>query len=339
MKPIQTALLAYGLSGKIFHAPFLTTNKRFNLHAVLERNHQKAFHDFPDIKSYSSLEQLLADDSIELVVVNTPNNTHFELAKQSLQAKKHVLIEKPATATPEEFSALMEQAELVDRQLLVYQNRRWSSDISAAKAVLKSGKLGDIVEVHLRFDRYRPAISAKGFKEAELPGSGILYDLGSHLIDQAISIFGKPTKHYVQKGMYRNSTLVDDYAFVHLLFENQVNTFITVSLHVPDVQPGIVIHGTRGSFIKDFCDEQENQLAKGIAPSHPSFGLEQKHREGKLTYIDQNNNMITEQIPSLKGNFNGLFDEVYDSIRNNKPFSVTHEEILEQLNILNHIKD
>lgn len=335
MTPIKTALLAYGLSGKIFHAPFLATNEGFELYAVLERNTQKAKNDFPDVKSYVSLEELLVDDTIELVVVNTPNNTHFELAKQCLQAKKHVLLEKPATATPEEFLELMELAKSVKKHLLIYQNRRWSSDICAAKEVINSVRLGDIVEIHLRFDRYRPTISPKRFKEHELPGSGILYDLGSHLIDQAISIFGKPKKHYVQKGMYRNGTLVDDYAFVHLLFENQVNAFITVSMHVLDIQPGIVIHGTKGSFIKDFCDEQENQLMAGMAPNHPDFGLELENKEGKLTCIDENNNTIKERIPSQKGNFNGLFEEVYECIRNEKPFSVRNEEILEQITILN----
>ncbi|WP_291117324.1 Gfo/Idh/MocA family protein [Flavobacterium sp. UBA6135] len=337
MNPIKTALLAYGFSGKIFHAPFLATNKGFELYAALERNNQKAKQDFPDVKSYASLKELLADDSIELVVVNTPNNTHFELAKQSLQAKKHVLLEKPATTTPEEFLELIALAQSVNKQLLIYQNRRWSSDICAAKEIIKSGKLGDIIEIHLRFDRFRPDISAKAFKENELPGSGILYDLGSHLIDQAISIFVKPKKHYVQKGMYRNGTLVDDYAFVHLLFENQVNAFITVSLHALDVQPGIIIHGTKGSFIKDFCDEQENQLMAGMAPNHPDFGLELESKEGKLTYVDENNTTIIERIPSQKGNFNGLFDEVYACIREHKPFSVTNEAILEQIKIVSTV--
>jgi len=336
MKKIKTALLAYGMSGKIFHAPFLATNKGFELYAVLERNTQKAKHDFPDVKSYVSLEELLADNSIELVVVNTPNNTHFELAKQCLLAKKHILLEKPATATPEEFLELMAIAKSVNKELLVYQNRRWSSDICAAKEIIKSGKLGNIVEVHLRFDRFRPDISAKGFKEGEVPGSGILYDLGSHLIDQAISIFGKPERYFVQKGKYRQSTLVDDYAFVQLLFPNQVNVSVTVSLHVLNTQPGIVIHGTKGSFIKDFCDEQENQLMAGMAPNHPDFGLELENKEGKLTYIDGNNTVITEMIPSKKGNFSGLFEEVYECIRNQKSFSVKEDEIMSQLLILSN---
>lgn len=336
MKPIKTALLAYGLSGKIFHAPFLATNKGFELSAVLERNSPKAKNDFPNVESYSSLEKLLEDHSIELVVVNTPNNTHFELAKKSLQAQKHVVLEKPATSTPEEFKELVTIAKSVNKKLFIYQNRRWSSDICSTKEVINSGKLGDIIEVHLRFDRYRPIIGVKAFKEKELPGSGILYDLGSHLIDQAISIFGLPKKHYVQKGNYRNGSLVDDYSFVHLLFENQVNAFITVSLHVLDSQPGIIIHGTKGSFIKDFCDEQENQLMAGMNPNHPDFGLELKNKEGKFTYIDENNNTTTERIPSLKGNFNGLFEEVYECIRNQKSFSVKDDEIISQLSILSN---
>lgn len=334
MKPIKTALLAYGLSGKIFHAPFLATNKGFELSAVLERNSPKAILDYPNVKSYTAIEELLEDDLIELVVVNTPNNTHFELAKQSLQAKKHVLLEKPATTTPAEFKELVAIAKSVNKKLFIYQNRRWSSDICSAKEVINSGKLGDIVEVHLRFDRYRPTIGAKVFKEKELPGSGILYDLGSHLIDQAISIFGLPKQHYVQKGNYRNGSLVDDFAFVHLLFENQVNAFITVSLQVLDSQPGIIIHGTKGSYIKDFCDEQENHLMAGMTPDHSHFGLELQNKEGKLTYVDANNATVTERIPSLKGNFNGLFEEVYVCIRNQKSFPVKDEEIISQLSIL-----
>lgn len=336
MNSIKTALLAYGMSGKIFHAPFLATNEGFELYAVLERNNQKAKHDFPDVKTYTSLEELLADDSIELVVVNTPNNTHFNLAKQCLLAQKHILLEKPATATPEEFLELMKIAKSVNKQLLVYQNRRWSSDICAAKEIIKSRKLGNIVEIHLRFDRFRPQISNKSFKETTIPASGILYDLGAHLIDQAISIFGKPERYFVQKGKYREGTMVDDYAFVQLLFPNQVNVSVTVSLHVLDAQPGIVIHGTKGSFIKEFCDEQENQLMAGMPPNHPDFGLELKNKEGKLTYVDKNNPVITEMIPSKKGNFNGLFDEVYECIRNGKPFSVRNEEVLEQIRILNN---
>lgn len=333
-KPIVTALLAYGMSGKVFHAPFIETNNGFDLYAVLERNEKKAHLDYPNVTSFDTIEELLSDETIELVIVNTPNNSHFEYAKQVLQSNKHVLIEKPATSTPKEFYTLLELAEKVNRNVFVYQNRRWSSDIMATKSIINSGKLGNVVEMHLRFDRYRPTIGVKWFKETPIPSSGIWYDLGSHLIDQAISIFGKPINHYRYKKSYRQDSLVDDYAFMHLEFENKINVFITTSLLVADAQAGIIVHGTKGSFIKEFCDEQEKQLINGMLPTNPDFGNEQPNKEGKLTYYTNANESITELIPSEKGNFNALFDEIFQSIRHNKPFSVDNEQIIEQLKLL-----
>ncbi|MEC4005772.1 Gfo/Idh/MocA family oxidoreductase [Flavobacterium sp. SUN052] len=333
-KPIITALLAYGMSGKVFHAPFFETNSGFNLYAVLERNSQKAILDYPNIKSYSSITDLLADDKIELIVVNTPNNTHFECAKLALEANKHVLIEKPATATVKEFEQLLTLAKKVNKKIFVYHNRRWSSDIMSTKKIIKSGKLGDIIEVHLRFDRYRNEIGVKSFKENPVAASGIWYDLGSHLIDQAISVFGKPINNYSYKNHYRENSQVDDFAFMHLTFPNKINVFITTSMLVAKPQPGIVIHGTKGSFIKEFCDEQENQLIAGMLPTNPNFGIEKPNKEGKLTYYNTNNELISEIIQSEKGNFNGLFEELYQSIRNEKPFSIDNQQIIEQLKLL-----
>lgn len=331
---IVTALLAYGMSGKVFHAPFLATNKGFDLYAVLERNEKKAVKDYPTIKSYNSISDLLSDDKIELIVVNTPNNTHFEFAKIALEAQKHILIEKPATTTPEEFAELLKIAERVNRKVFVYHNRRWSSDIMSAKQIIKSGKLGDIIEMHLRFDRYRATIGAKSFKENPLPSSGIWYDLGSHLIDQAISIFGKPISHYGTKNSYRENSQVDDFAFMHITFPNKVNVFITTSMLVADAQAGIVIHGTKGSFIKEFCDEQENQLVDGMSPLDENFGKEKPNKEGKLTYFNDSGEKIVESIASEKGDFNTMFDELYQSIRHKRDYSVNNQDIIEQLKLL-----
>lgn len=327
-------MLAYGMSGKVFHAPFLTTNKGFQLYGVLERNQKKAILDYPEIISFSTIEELLSDETIELVVINTPNNTHFEYAKLALEAEKHVLIEKPATSTPEEFETLLALSKKANRNVFVYQNRRWSSDILSAKEIIQSGKLGDIVEMHLRFDRYRPTIGPKSFKETPLPSSGIWYDLGAHLVDQAISIFGQPENHYRYKNSYRENSQVDDYAFMHLVFPNKVNVFITTSMLVADAQAGIIVHGTKGSYIKSFCDEQENQLIAGLLPTDSEFGKEKPNQEGKLTYYNKNQEKIVEAIPSLKGNFNALFDALYESIRNKKPFPIDNEQITCQLKLL-----
>lgn len=331
--PIVTALLAYGMSGKVFHAPFLATHDGFELKAVLERNDKKALLDYPEIISYDSVTDLLADESIELVIVNTPNFTHFEYAQKALLARKHVLIEKPAVTTVEEFKTLQALAKEVNRKIFIYHNRRWSSDFMATKEVITSGILGDIVEMHLRFDRFRPVIGPKFFKETPVPGSGIWFDLGSHLIDQAISIFGLPTQHYGYQNNYRTNAQVPDFGFMHLQF-SKTNVFITTSMLVADAQAGIVVHGTKGSFVKEFCDTQEAQLIDGMLPTDTHFGIEPEGKEGKLTLIDENGSSVTRSIPSKKGNFNALFDCVFESIRHNKDYTISDEAVLKQIELL-----
>lgn len=333
-QPIVTALLAYGMSGKVFHAPFLEAHPGFSLYAVLERNQKKAQHDYSTIISYSTLEEVLLDEQIELVVINTPNNTHFDIAKQVLFAQKHILIEKPATTTTKEFEDLLELAAQVGRQVFVYQNRRWSSDIMATKDVIESGKLGKIIEMHLRFDRYRPVIGPKTFKETPIPSSGIAYDLGAHLIDQAIAIFGKPKHYHGFKKTYRTGSLVDDFASLHLEFPQNINVFITLSHLVADPQAGIVVHGTQGSFIKPFCDVQEEQLIHGMKPTALEFGHEKPHKEGKLTYYNKQNEKNSVIVPSYRGHFMGLFDELHGSIRHQKAFSIDNQDIITQIKIL-----
>ena len=188
--------------------------------------------------------------------------------------------------------------------------------------------------MHLRFDRYRPTIGPKAFKETQLPGSGIWFDLGAHLIDQAISIFGKPINHFGKKATFRENSVVDDYSFMHIEFAHKVNVFITASMLVTNPQAGIVIHGTKGSFVKRFCDEQENQLIAGMSPLAKEFGMEQPDNEGILTYSNELNEIQSELYASPKGNYNDLFDSLCESIRNGKPFPVSNEEIIEQLKLL-----
>lgn len=333
--PIVTGLMAYGMSGKIFHAPFLETHPGFKLYAVLERNNKLAIEDYPEIRSYDTAEDILNDPEIELLVINTPNNTHFELAKKALLAGKNVLIEKPAATSAEEVKELFELGKSQGKKVMIYQNRRFSSDFLATKKVIESGKLGQPIEVHLRYDRYRDFIGPKKFKETPLPGSGILYDLGSHLLDQTISLFGKPLAFHKTLGNYRPGTQVDDYAHLHLKYPNQLNVFITVSMLVADPQPGIVIHGTKGSFIKSFCDTQEEQLQSGLFfPGDEGFGKEPAGSEGQLTIINKDGEKCTELIASEVGDYRVIFEAVYQTIRNEQNFPVKEEEILMQMELL-----
>lgn len=334
-QPIKTGLLAFGMSGRIFQAPFLAANPAFSLDAIVERNTKKAKQFYPEITSYDTTDELINDPTLELIVVNTPNFTHFALAKAALEAGKHVLIEKPVAATTAEAKALFDLGREVDREVLIYQNRRWDSDVMAVKQVLKTGQLGKIVEVHFRYDRWRPEIGPKAFKETPMPASGLLYDLGPHLIDQSLDLFGKPLSFTKTLGKFRLKTEVPDYAFIHLKYTEGLNVFLYASMLVAKPLPGFVLHGTRGSFIKKRSDTQEAQLDQGMSPLAVGFGVEEEGMQGELTYINpETEKMETVLVPSLKGNFMGIFDAVHQTIRHHKPFPVTEDDITTQLSII-----
>lgn len=331
---IQTGILAYGMSGRIFHAPFITTNPNFHLRAVTERTKKEIHTRLPHVISYDSVEELLADKEIELVIVNTPNNTHFEFAKRAILAGKHVLIEKPMVATRKEANYLFDLGRAHQKQVMVYQNRRWDSDFKMLKSVIDSGCLGNLIEMHLRFDRYRPEIGPKAFKEKLVPASGIAYDLGSHLVDQVIALFGKPEKSLSIGTKNRHNTEIEDYVNFILSYANGLEVYVTTSYLVADPGPGYIVHGTKGSFKKHRTDVQETQLSKGILPTDPAYGREDEGAEGVLTYHKEDGEKRIDLIKPSEGNYKELFDAVYQQIRKGVPFPVKEEEILDQLEII-----
>ena len=333
-KKINTGLLAYGISGKVFHAPFINSHNGFNFTAIVERTNKLAQKDYPNIKSYNSVEELIADDSIELVIINTPNFTHYEHAKMALNAGKHILVEKPFTATTAQAKELFALAKIVGKKVLVYQNRRYDSGYNAVKSIIESGKLGKLIEVHFRFDRYRATIGPKSFKEEVVEATGLQYDLGPHLLDQAISLFGKPDKYYKILGKNRNQTKVDDYLSIQLTYPNDLYVFLTASMLVADIKEAFVINGSKGSFSKNHADVQETQLLKGVKPTATGYGIEDPKDAGKLTLIGENGEKSVEIIPSKKGDYMGLFEAVYQNIVNDMPYPITEEDILIQLEIL-----
>lgn len=332
-KAIVTGLLAFGMSGKVFHAPFIDAHPGFRFHAVLERNQKKAAEDYPGVKSYDDFEELISDPEIELVIVNTPNFTHADYTRKCLNAGKNVLVEKPFAATSAEAKELFALAENVGKKIFVYQNRRWDSDHTSVRKMIESGQLGELNEVHYRYDRYRKAIGQKTFKEEPKPASGLLYDLGPHLVDQAISLFGKPTSHYKVLGKHRENTKVDDYFTIHLAYPNDLNVFLTSSLLVPDPQKAFVIHGSAGSYVKDRSDVQEEQLLKGMKLDDPAYGIEPAGRKGRLTIMDNDGNPQVTDIDGEKGNYIALFEAVYQAMVHDIPYPITEEQIIMQLEI------
>ncbi|MBF9142406.1 Gfo/Idh/MocA family protein [Hymenobacter properus] len=332
--PIRTALLAYGMSGKLFQAPFLAAHPGFELYAVAERTEQRMRHDYPGIRSYASVAELLAEPSIELVVVNTPSGTHFELASQALRAGKHVLLEKPVATSVAQLQELLALAKQVGRHLLAYHNRRWDTDFGAVRRVVESGQLGQLIEVHFRFDRYKPALNPKKFKEEPQPGSGLLYDLGPHLIDQAISLFGRPLSVHKTVGHYRANTQVDDYFSLQLRYPQGLNVWLTSGLLIADPVPAYVLHGTQGSYQKHRTDPQEAQLLSGMSPEAPEYGREKPGEEGRLTLAGPDGALSTTPDPATPGNYLGLFEAVYQAIRHDDPYPIQAEQLLWQNELL-----
>ncbi|WP_341220638.1 Gfo/Idh/MocA family oxidoreductase [Polaribacter atrinae] len=331
---IKTGILSFGMSGQIFHAPFLDEHQNFELSAVVERSKKKAHLIYSDIKSYDTIDEILADSEIELIIVNTPNPTHFEFALKALKAKKHVLLEKPFTVNSSEAKQLFNAAKKYNCSVLAYQNRRYDSDFLSVKSVLESNKLGELVEFHLRYDRYKYVIGDKVTKETPVPGSGLSYDLGPHLLDAAISLFGTPLEWKKSLGHFRPNTQVDDYAHFHLLYPDGLQVFITTSMLVAEPQPAFILHGTKGSYIKQRADVQEQQLQEGIKPSNPLFGIESTNTLGVLTYFNDEGVKKHENIISKKSSYKQVFDDVYGTIREGKTYPVTENQIIQQLEIL-----
>lgn len=331
MQKIKTALLSYGMSGKVFHAPFLDLHPGFELLGSWERSKKLIQEDYPTVKSYPSIDALLADD-VDLVIVNTPVGTHFEYAKKVLLAGKHAVVEKAFTTTVAEAEELAQIAKEKGLKLAVFQNRRWDSDFKTIQKVINEGVLGDLVEVEFHFDRYNPILSPKAHKETVNDGAGILKDLGPHLIDQAVCLFGSPKSVFADIRYTRENTVVDDWIDLLLIYED-FRVRLKAGYFVREAHPSYTIHGKKGSFLKQRGDVQEDELKIGKKPNRESWGTELDDFEGILhTEID--GKPIREKIKTLQGNYFEYFDGVYDAIINNKPEPVTSQDGVKVMQVI-----
>jgi len=321
MSPIKTALLSFGMSGRVFHAPFISLHKGFNLAGAWERSKKQIQEVYPGVQSYPSLESVLADDSIQLVVVNTPTNTHYEYTKAALLAGKNVVVEKAFTTTVSEALELKALAEKKVLKISVYQNRRCDGDCKTVREIKQSGVLGDIVDATLRFERYKPALGAKLHKEMPGPGAGLLNDLGPHLIDQALCLFGMPQALYADIRTIRENSLVDDWFDISLLYNN-TRVQLRSSLLVCKQLPGFVLNGTKGSFVKSRADVQEVNLLAGMMPGNSDWGTEPKEEAGILYSGD--NEM--EEIKTAQGNYYDYYDGIFKALTQNNPMPVTCDD-------------
>ncbi|HEY5562832.1 MAG TPA: Gfo/Idh/MocA family oxidoreductase [Clostridiaceae bacterium] len=329
---LNVAIIGFGTSARVFHLPFLLSSNKFDIKKVYERNSEEAKKYIKGVVVVHNLSEILEDQSIDLVIITTPNTTHYDLAKKSILAHKHTIVEKPFTINSSQGEELIKLAKEKNVLLSVFQNRRFDGDFLTVKKVVQSGYLGEIVEYEAHFDRFRNFIKGSNWKESPLEGSGILYDLGAHLIDQAIDLFGLPEKIFADIRIQRPNSLVHDYFEVNLYYKNLKAT-LKAGMLVREPLPHFIISGTEGSFVKFGMDVQEGKLKAGLMPIDIEFGKEPIEQWGTLnTNIEGIH--FQGKLETEIGNYQLYYEDIYSGIKENKPRIIKAEDSLEVIKII-----
>ena len=316
MQLVKVGLCAFGMSGKVFHAPFLKEHPGFFMSAIVERSKEESQDQYPDTEIFRSVEEMLQHADIELVVVNTPVQTHFEYVKMALEAGKNVIVEKPFTVTVSEAEELVKLAAEKSLFLSVYQNRRFDRDYLQVQKILEAGNLGDVKEVEIRFDRFRTEPGAKEHKEnPDLNGSGALHDLGSHLIDQATQLFGFPEKLFGDVFSMKGSEFANDYFEILLYYKNNLRVRLKSSVFSKEAHYAYILHGNNGSFLQERTDGQETELVAGAIPTYNEDWTKPLNEpDGILNYLSENSETKRILTSSKRGNYMNYYQEIYEHI-------------------------
>lgn len=322
MKKLNVAIIGYGLSGRIFHGAILNSMEQFNIKTVVTTDPSKiemAKKELKGVHICDSPDEVFFDDSIDLVVICTPNTSHYDLAEKALRNKKHVVIEKPFTISTHDALRLMDTQAESDKILSVYHNRRFDGDFLTLKKLMNNDALGRLVEYESHFDRFRNTLKENAWREKSLPGSGMLYDLGSHLIDQALNLFGLPNEVYADLSSQRRGPIDDSFEII--LYYSELKVTLKSSIHVKEALPRFILHGTEGSFVKYGLDVQEEQLVSGIQPNDTDFGVDLIRNHGIL-----NTSKKRQRIKTEKGDYTLFYKNIYNAITGNEPLSITAQD-------------
>lgn len=268
--PIRVGLLGYGYSGRTFHAPLLDAVPGIALRAVSSRDAAKVRLRYPAMEVYADPLALVAASDIDLVVIATPNDTHAPLARAAIEAGKHVVVDKPFALDLAEARDLVAQAERRGVMLSVFHNRRWDSDFLTIARAIDDGRVGTVSHFESHFDRFRPEVRDR-WREREGAGSGVWFDLGPHLVDQAVQLFGRPDRVQASLAAQRPGAATDDWAHV-VLFYGERRVVLHAGMSVAGGTHRFVVHGDRGSMVKHASDRQERQLLEGLPPGAPGWG-------------------------------------------------------------------
>jgi predicted dehydrogenase len=325
-KTIRVGLIGYGYAGKTFHAPLIESVPGLELAVIGSSKREILKEKYPDAVVCSA-EEVPTHPKVDLVVIASPNESHFPLAAAAMRAGKDVVVDKPFTVTLAEARSLAEIAEKHNRLLSVFHNRRWDSEILATKAILEAGVLGEISHYESHIDRFRPVVRQR-WREDPGPGAGLWFDLGPHLIDQALHLFGLPHAVNASFGILRKGGRTDDWAHVQLIYDH-MRVVLHASLLVSGGGPRSVLHGTRGSWAKFGADVQEQQLKDGMLPTDPAFG----HDPSPSVVYDGATGSQTE-VPSPTGNQLGYYSAIRDAILGKGPVPVPAKDAVACMAIL-----
>ena len=325
MRNIGVGLIGYGFSGATFQAPLIAATAGMALTRIASSNPEKVKQDFPGVAVASEPAGVIEAADVDLVVIATPNDSHFSLGLQALRAGKHVVLEKPFTVSVAEAEELIQLAQERKLLLSVFHNRRWDGDFLTLRECIESGALGTINTYEAHFDRYRPAVR-KRWREEALPGAGTLYDLGSHLIDQALLLFGTPDSVSADIGMQRSGSAAADYFHLVLAYGTMRAILHSASI-VRMPGPRFQVHGSSGSYIKHGLDPQEDALRAGLRPGGASWGVEPETAYGQITF-ERNGEAVTEKLATLPGAYQCFYQQVFDAIVDGKPAPVSAADAL-----------
>ncbi len=325
---LKVGLIGFGLAGQAFHAPVIRAVPGLELACILERSGNLAQQRYPGVRIARTLDELLADEQIRLIVVATPNTSHFDLTRRCLLAGRDVVVDKPFTNTSGEAAELIRLAEQQKRLLSVYQDRRFDGDFHTVRKIVASGVLGRLDAYESNYDRFRPERKGNAWRERPEPGGGILYDLGPHILDQAFTLFGEPSAITADVFFQRDGSQVDDGFDIRLEYPRmRVTLRSSIIALAPRVR--FLIHGTRGSFVKNGMDPQEEPLRRGEAPpmlgSEASWGEDPEPNWGTL-YLAEGESFSTRLVKTEKGDYREYYANVRDAILNGAPLAVTARE-------------
>jgi len=335
---IEVGLVGFGLAGRAFHAPVIRAVPGLHLAAILQRSGTEASEKYPDVQIVRTLDELLSMSEIRLIVIATPNETHYPFARQCLEAGRDVVVDKPFTTTLKEAVSLVQFAKQANRLLTVYQNRRYDGDFQAIRKLVEAGGLGRIVRLETSYDRFRPQLKPGAWRESARPGSGILFDIAPHLIDHALVLFGLPQAVTADVRTERENSAADDAFDIMLHYPNGMRAVLRSSILAAAPRPRFILLGTQGSFVKQTFDPQEMNLRRGYIPSDTAWGAEPEENWGVLT-VPLGDSFEQRRIPSATCDYRDYYSNLRDALLGRAALAVTPHYALHVMRILDMARE